>query len=776
MTKNRIFSLISLIVLSVAALCAQDKPYYLPGEGMYLVGQTSRGVTPVTEPTIVTQAYQSRLVVKNVDLAAVKAGSKSYNLSDRIEDDVLDMVSFMGIGEAYDLTVRNLEGDAYHLGDNAPKKTWNRTHLIAAYPKWQGHSSMPLAMYDQWDCPLSYAPDPTLSSGKANAVVVDFGSPHEGLVANAIDFCLVASDKCKRDARFVVTLAVYDKKGTTIENRFEQEVVLSDLPVVATEGGATRYSVRIPLGSGAEVINTRFTVKVSGFAESGVEAWLPRAIDHTGIYPSHTFYNEDDNENEDLKGWTEATDAACINVEGYFNYLGTWGWWDGKYERGEVVATADLVQIYYDPSDPEWPGEYFMGEASFPLECTFGSGDITIYDMPEWINNISYDDSQWKEYGCVQITLSADALPEGETGRNGKVVLCTKDGASFYTIYIRQGAAWFDMPGTDDDDLLPVKDVTGLGYDYYYPTDANGKYMKDEDGNYIRNDKYDTMINAKLTPPDSQGEGGDRVTVMYFWYDEPFTSIDYQGGARVVNATTGMEVGISSVAFKTGGDHHRKNVIELRLSTDSYINSAEYHQGEYEVTLPARIAMTADGKFNAGYTFRFTYGDPAKAYNPGELALDDYLGDYKAVTEKGEVENNESFTLTKEGANYYITNLCGSALRIPVQANFANYLLPATSNEEGEAFGHPRGGSVSAGFVVEKGKYYIYLDAFKLTLPGQDSYVGGMTNYRKQTSTGVNVNVNDNQDGATYDLQGRSYARQPQSRGLYISAQKKVMR
>ena len=87
-----------------------------------------------------------------------------------------------------------------------------------------------------------------------------------------------------------------------------------------------------------------------------------------------------------------------------------------------------------------------MGEAAFPVECTFGSKDIIIKESPDWIKTVSYDDSQWSQYGCVQISLVADALPEDMKGRLGDVVLSTEDLASQYTIHVRQGAAMFDNP------------------------------------------------------------------------------------------------------------------------------------------------------------------------------------------------------------------------------------------------------------------------------------------------------------------------------------------
>lgn len=444
---------------AVAQTESYDKPYYLPGEGMYLVGLPSNLSPVVSEPTLVTQAYQSKVKIFNTEFASIKAGENSYNLADRIrEEGILDLVSFMGVGNAYDLTVRDMSKNLYRLGDNAPQKDWYNTRILAASPNWRGHHTLPLAMYDQWDCPITFAPEKCMAAKAYDAVTVDFGNPHEGLVLTGVNFPVVSApdnDIYNRGLR--VKLNVWDESHTKIIHSVEDFITFSSLKQVGNDGDNIIYSLSTDFHEGNIVISTPFDITVSGFAAEGVHAWLPIAVDHVGIYPTHTTYSaglaaNEDGESPDLsqdnsKFFRDNSTDVVINAEGYFNYIGTWGWWDGKMERGEVVGSADLVQVYYDPSDPDWPGDYFLGEAAFPLESTFGSEDITIAECPEWINAISYDDSQWDEYGCVQITMSADELPPDVQGRNGKVVLCTTERASFYTIYIRQGMAWFDMDG-----------------------------------------------------------------------------------------------------------------------------------------------------------------------------------------------------------------------------------------------------------------------------------------------------------------------------------------
>lgn len=769
MKKYITTNLLLAFALAASAQSADyDAPYFLPGDGVYYVGLPSTLKSVVSEPTLVTQAYQAKFRLFNAEIAAIKAGTKTYNLAERISDDgtELDLVSFMGVGNAYDLTVRNFDGEAYQLGSNAPEssKKWFNTRLLAAQPDWKGHHTLPLAMYDQWDCPISYAPDALLATRQADAVTVSFTNPHEGLVATNVNLPIVCAADCDSRTVFTITLDVWDADHTAVIDSYQTFVALSTLPAVATKDEGTVYSLITSFGEDNIVINTPFDITVAGFAAEGAHAWIPQAIDHLGIYPSHTKYD------------TAAGPDAVVNLEGYFNYVGTWGWWDGKYERGEVVSSADLVQIYYDPSDPDWPGDYFLGEAGFPLECTFGAQDIIVYDKPDWIKSVTYDESQWEEYGCIQISLSAEALPDDVQGRNGKVVLSTIDFASFYTIYLRQGNAWFDIPNGPDgpgelpDNALPVIKVTGPGYNTQYAQDADGNYLRDEKGQYIRIDQYDSLIDAQLSPEAEDGTG-DRVSVLYFWYGTEFANIDYQGGASVTNITTGTSHDIASVSFKTGGDNHHKDVIELRLSTADYIYSEQYHQGVYEVTLPEGIATTSDGRKSGGKTFRFTFGDPNKAYVPVALDLDAYLGNYAPVSQEGEETTGESFTFEKDASgNYSITSLCGSSLRIPVESTGDEVVAKFTENDAtGEAFMSFLGSDVTMMFQEYEGNRYIFLDQYALYLPDRDPIYGGLVNFLRSIPVGISaVPAAPAVTAPIYDLQGRRVSA-PQ-KGLYIKS------
>lgn len=314
--------------------------------------------------------------------------------------------------------------------------------------------------------------------------------------------------------------------------------------------------------------------------------------------------------------------------------------------------------------------------------------------------------------------------------------------------------------------VLPVKDVTGVGYDAQYLTDDQGNYIKDEKGQYIRQDKYDSLIDAQLTPSTDANPDGDRVTVLYFWYDEKFATCDYKGGASVTNITTGTTLDIASVSFKTGGDSHRNDVIELRLSTADYIYSEQYHQGVYEVVLPEGFATTADGLKNGGKTFRFTFGDPEKAYIPEELNLDAYIGNYKAISQPGEEPSPEAFSFEKDATTgtYYVTNLCGSPLRIPVEGSGEDFVLKYTENDEGDAFMDLKGGDVAIAFYEYSGDLYIYLDQYALYSadpnadPNADPIIGGVINFKQEKLVIDDVTPLSASPAAAkgiYDLQGR---------------------
>lgn len=437
-----------LMVACMGALAAPETPFYLPGEGVYIVGINPRTQRPpLLQPTFVAEAYHMSFLTWNCDVASAEAGGQSYSLGKYFNDDnsVLDIAAFMGIGTANKFVVRNLDGESYQLGQYSPNWPLQSTRLLAAYDSWKGIKNLPMGVYDHWDCPVVETEDPMLKS--SDFLTVDFGNPYEGLVLTGVSFNLLSASDMDAICRSVtVTVKVYADDARSAE-LWHETLSLTDKRVTLLRDGV--YSVVLPMSG--QVVRSPFEVTISGLGAAG--AWLPRAVDTHDLYPTHTRYAD---------GKINPTADACLNVEGYFNYIGTWGLRDGKEERGEVVSDADYVQVYYDPSDPDWPGDYFMGEAAFPVECTFGGADIILFDSPTWIIDYQIDESQWKEYGAIQLSMVADALEEGETGRQGRVVFATKDLASFYYILVRQGAGKFEDIEEGIDQVVNIPAIGGI--------------------------------------------------------------------------------------------------------------------------------------------------------------------------------------------------------------------------------------------------------------------------------------------------------------------------
>ncbi len=443
----------ALLLCCICGFAAAQKPHYLPGDGVYIVGLPADGSKMYDYPVMVTEAYQAKFKTFGAELASITAG-KSYNISNRLQSDgTLDLISFMGTGEATNLIVRNFDGESYTIGDYAPNKTWTKSYLAAAFAPWEGKTFYTLGVYDHWDCPVTYAADTKLTEQKASGLIVDFGNPHEGLVCKAINFNLISSDADLKDkiGAMSVSIKLWDEKHESVLRTETVKLRASNVKELGTtEDGKQKYAIYVDYYPRL-VIAQPFTVEVDGFDKLGTEAWIPRAVDTHNLYPTHTTYRFASREEQ------VATTDACINIDGYFNYVGTWGWPEGKEEYGECVAQGDYVQVYIDPSDPDWPGKFFTGEPTFPIECTFGISDLQISEKPDWINSVDINTSRWKDYGALLIIMSADALPSNENGRYGKVVVSTQDEASHYTIHIRQGNGQFPTAIDGPQVNLPIE-------------------------------------------------------------------------------------------------------------------------------------------------------------------------------------------------------------------------------------------------------------------------------------------------------------------------------
>lgn len=437
---KKLISTVTFCALAIAAMA--QKPHYVPGDGVYIVGIPA-DMSPTYEyPVMVTESYKATFKTTGAKLAAATAGEKSFNISSNIQEDgTLDLVRFLGTGTATNLVVRNFMGQAYSIGDYCPTKNWDTTYLVAAVKPWDDNTVYNLGVYDHWDCPVSYAEDEMITKQKMDKVRIDFGNPHEGLVCFGVNFNLVSesADLKTLAPALKVTLSAWDETRTMVVGQDVTALKAMNVAKVSeTEDGKTIYSVYVSFRT-PFILEQPFTIDVEGFSKLGVDAWIPRAVDTHNLYPTHTTY---------INGTTTQQVAAvdaCVNIEGYFNYVGTWGWYDGKCEYGEVVGQGDYVQVYYDPSDPDWPGDFFMGDPTFPIECAFGIEDLVIEYLPDWITGIQVDQSQWAEYEALLIIMVADPMPQGMSGRYDKVVISTSDGASKYTIHIRQGDAQYPM-------------------------------------------------------------------------------------------------------------------------------------------------------------------------------------------------------------------------------------------------------------------------------------------------------------------------------------------
>lgn len=428
----------SLIICGLAAVCmAFASPVFRPADGVYFVGNPVSGAPVVTCPTMVTGAYQARFLTNDALVASARVAGEMRSLATYLKNDTLNLRRFMGVGAIQSLTVRNAKAEKYELGDLSEHKTWTESRLWAAYDYTTliGSRYLPLAVYNPWDCTILYDADPALS--EQGELTQRFGFPGEGLVIQGIEFMLLSDiEQPLAEYELVLTLMV----GNDSETHYLNSTMLTRLDDI---DGHHAFACRIETET--QLPQEEISIRLSGFSTS--PAWLPRAVNTAGLYPySHTTYGE--------QTMGELGGDVCINLIGYYNYLGDWGIPSGKQERGEVVNEGDLVQIYYSP-DEEGYIDRFMGEAAFPVECTFGMSDIALFGSPAWIES-SIDDSQWAEYEALQIIMQAEALPADVPGRLGKVVFTTRDLASQYTILVVQGNAWFD---DDPDTALEQADA-----------------------------------------------------------------------------------------------------------------------------------------------------------------------------------------------------------------------------------------------------------------------------------------------------------------------------
>lgn len=287
------------------------------------------------------------------------------------------------------------------------------------------------------------------------------------------------------------------------------------------------------------------------------------------------------------------------------------------------------------------------------------------------------------------------------------------------------------------------------------------------------------LVNAVLTVNAGENfDSGDVVTHIYVTFDHELKEITTMAAHKalaqavtIVNTTTGTALEFNQ--YSCGVKGNDKHVLDMMLSTDSYINNEDY-QGVYVVTLPAGVATTTNNLPTEAYSFTFTYGGE-DAEDP--VNLDDYLGNWKQIVQAGEeVANPAAFTLKKEGDAYFVTSLYATTLQIPVNEENGKYYLAGTASDT-ESFTPASGEAVEIVFHDKDGDKQIYLDQFTITSPAfAEPIVGGIC-YFEYTEDAIPTSLSvvraQQQAQVVYDLQGRQIA--SPAKGVNIVNGKKYM-
>lgn len=302
--------------------------------------------------------------------------------------------------------------------------------------------------------------------------------------------------------------------------------------------------------------------------------------------------------------------------------------------------------------------------------------------------------------------------------------------------------------------------------------DAEGHLQKDKYGNYAVKYTWQDMQDHQFVPDQ------DYVSYIYFWFEEDFKTVQNSPLATATNLSNEHKLGVAALEFKNGnsGDGHKYDIIQFRLSSEDWLKTAERHQGLYEIYLPEGVAKTEDGMVNEACTIQFKYGDPSQAYIEQEVNLSEYEGKYKLVVEEGEiVEQDETFNVEKIEENYYITNLCGSSLNIPVEKiDGEGKFLFKKATAGSDWFMSTRGTDVEATFAVNEGKHYIYLDQYGLSVAG-NTILGGARYFVREDTSGISdIAISKTVPSVMYNLAGqRVNAKTP---GIVIINGKKVVK
>ena len=227
------------------------------------------------------------------------------------------------------------------------------------------------------------------------------------------------------------------------------------------------------------IIEDAFAVVVTGYAEEGVDVGLffgnsaEADYDYFFMTPTYEMYN--DAVTHEYKGMLRTYGAAsngnlyCYNALMWLNCMFDVASIDEGYDvfrapvEGGIIETEAEFEssvtgdkyhdniLYVYTSLPWVTGEEDEEEENYYLAVVEENEDEEA-EWPEWLSVKGFSDQYYESYLVNMLQLSADALPEGETGRYAKIHIYSDKGADTGTILVVQG-------DVDIDKLLAIESV-----------------------------------------------------------------------------------------------------------------------------------------------------------------------------------------------------------------------------------------------------------------------------------------------------------------------------
>ena len=332
-------------------------------------------------------------------------------------------------------------------------------------------------VYTAWANTYAYGSRSFESSGwggyvESDLTVIDLGYTGGGLVIDRIDAMCISNTDCPvkgnvEEGHFIGATLVDIDMETGEPTYYRTYLAEGDAGIMKlyeyTGGdGAAAYSLHFTFveedeeGFSTEispVLNGYVYLFLYNFKDENVDCGIYMAYngneDGNGNYDNltHSYYDvwldgvlQTDSEGD--AGWyfDDRTDAA-VNFYGYFNCFRDFI--NGAKEvTVEIPAEGGWAISSVDEEDGTQYNDIDVA-SSLPID------NITIEDYPDWIADfegnllLQYDDSYFvesdKSDGNILIFyVGAEALPEGETGRKGDIVLRSNDQVDFI-IHVVQG-------------------------------------------------------------------------------------------------------------------------------------------------------------------------------------------------------------------------------------------------------------------------------------------------------------------------------------------------